>query len=271
MIDTAISVTRDVTPNADGHLVVGRHSRCDVVMHEAETVSLRHVLVRASTLDDGLPVISVLDLDSTTGFELSDGSRERAVVASGPLVFRIGAHWLVALPSSGAIPEQLQAPRIARVETSAYRVLSESVPGVSVRPLPGESSQITIVPPSNQLSDFGSLWRSGGKSFQITLESNGRRVAVNVFEREVEHGILVGRAPKCFDAGLRQILNGGVSRVHALIVRERGGVRLYDIASMNGTFCHDRRVRRVDLSDRGTRVQLAGNAPLSLTWRALSD
>src|SRR5689334_11817776 len=40
---------------AGKHVVIGRHDRCDVVLHDERAVSLRHVLLRVSALHDGFP------------------------------------------------------------------------------------------------------------------------------------------------------------------------------------------------------------------------
>jgi pSer/pThr/pTyr-binding forkhead associated (FHA) protein len=94
------------------------------------------------------------------------------------------------------------------------------------------------------------------------------RARVWLSDEDVAHGVLVGRAHKCLDAGLRAILSEHISRVHVLIRREKDAVYLYDTASTQGTFVSGARVRCVELSGEGTSVRLA-HVHLRLTWRAL--
>jgi pSer/pThr/pTyr-binding forkhead associated (FHA) protein len=269
---------REVRAERGGHVVVGRHTSCDVVIEDEDAISLRHALVRASALDDGLPVLNVMDLDSRTGFELSDGSKQRAVVATGPIVFRIGKHTLVALPSTGRLPDELCPPVVTHSAASAYRVDPRPSRAEPCPRMP--TGRITVVSTSAPLSDRRPFFRDGLSgdgargsaepfAYEVMLRAFGRSAGVALSKKDVEHGILIGRAHKCVDAGLRAILGQGVSRVHALIIREEDGVFLYDIASMNGTYHGGSRVRSVALSEGGTSVEFGGSQPVTLCWRTL--
>lgn len=57
--------------------------------------------------------------------------------------------------------------------------------------------------------------------------------------------------------------------MHALVIRERDGVRLYDIASMNGTSDGVRRVRSMTLFDTGATAYFGGQQTTAVSWRAL--
>lgn len=258
-----------MSPAMGGHVVIGRHTSCDLVLRE-ETVSLRHVLVRAWLLDDGLPVLSVLDLDSGIGFELSDGSRQRAVVATGPVVFRISTTSIVAIPSGEPLSDELAPPLVRWADLGGYAVDPRAGPAASAASR-ARSGRITAVPWSGSLSrsPAGRAAASVGGGFEMLLEADRLRASVRLSERDVDHGILVGRDPRCVDAGLRAVLDAGVSRVHALVIRERDGVRLYDIASTNGMTDGVRPVRSMTLDDAGTRAQLGGSRVTTITWRAL--
>jgi hypothetical protein len=289
MSDTVLG-SQDVRAKPSGYVVVGRHGSCDVVIDDERVVSLRHVLVRAASLDDGFPVISVLDLQTTAGFELSDGSRQRSVAATGPVVFRIGTHSLVALPSNGHYPEELPVPVVERGELAPHRVAAVPVPLVhqSAREprglAPGEAplSRITLLPHSVDLSQRRSARPSAldagapltGDGYEVILESRTRAgvslaAGVRLSKADLEHGVLIGRSDKCVDEGLRAILGDTISRVHVLVIREKGACHLYDVASLVGTFAHGQRVRCVPLSDAGTSVQLASRGGVTLHWRAL--
>lgn len=267
---------------AGEHLIIGRHTQCDLVLSSDASdmaVSLRHAIVRVWRLDDGPPLFGLLDLDSGCGFELADRSRQRAIVASGPLVFRIGATWFVALPRGERLPDELAAPVIQQSDASSYKV----DPHAEVRAFPqGPSphmptSRITVVPRSVHFVESSSPDRRGPvfgrpaepESFEIVLEKDGRAAGIRISERDVGHGVLIGRDPRCVDAGLRAAMNDGISRVHALAIRERDGVKLYDLASTNGLSQDGtQRLRCIPLRDEGTSVLIHGLGRTTMRWRA---
>jgi hypothetical protein len=264
------------------HVVVGRHDHCDVVLDDELAVSLRHVLVRVSALDDGFPVLNVLDLETSDGFELSNGSRQRCVVASGPVAFRVGSHSLVALPNGVKLDESLPSPVVDRADADPYVVHGERV---ELPPQPAGSrraSRVTVVPGSVQLEEIASKRPPGGvasagvasasdaERYEIVLEGrDGRRAGIRLGARDVEHGVLIGRSDKCLDAGVRAVLSDDVSRVHALVIREREGVFVYDAGSTNGMIADGARARCAALSDDGAEVGLGWRGQVRLRWRAL--
>jgi hypothetical protein len=261
--------SQEIYARPSGYAVVGRHGSCDVVLDEDErVVSLRHVIVRAASLDDGFPVISVLDLQTSTGFELSDGSRQRSVAATGPIVFRIGTCSLVALPSSGRFPSELPVPVVEAGDLAPHRVAAVRMAlrnvGAPARAASAQrsdrtpASRITLLPHSVILSErpsAGPLVRPAdyvltGEGYEVILESRTSpavplSAGVRLSMADLEHGVLIGRAEKCVDEGLRSILGTTISRVHVLLIREKGACHLYDC------------------------VQLASSAGVTLHWRAL--
>ena len=288
--------TLEVAAERSGYVVVGRHSSCDVVLDDELGVSLRHVLVRAAALDDGFPVLGVLDLQTGTGFELSDRSLQRSIAATGPLVFRVGTHSVVALPSTGNHPDSLPVPLVERGERVPRRIVPlrlVAVDGVAVEPQrhgPDDkgppASCITLLPNSVDLSRRRSVPMlpmlplsrdpqapapppAEGEIYEVILESTGGRAGVRFSEADLDHGVLIGRADKCVDEGLRAVLGIPISRVHVLLIREHGSCHLYDVASLNGTFANGRPVRCLPLADHGTTVCLAGRGGVTLEWRAL--
>ena len=302
MTDTVLG-SREIYARPSGYVVVGRHGSCDVVLDQEERlVSLRHVLVRAASLDDGFPVISVLDLQTTTGFQISDGSKQRSVAATGPVVFRIGTCSLVALPSTGRFPAELPVPIVEPGELAPHRIAAVPIPPpnlaglagpAGVAPAPANAhdrpsakspvSRITLLPYSVVLSErpsAGPLVRDAdyvptGEGYEVILESRPKGGApilagVRLSMADLEHGVLIGRADKCVDAGLRAILGTSVSRVHVLLIREKGACHLYDCASLVGTYVNmSQRVRCLALDDAGTTAQLAAHHGVTLHWRAL--
>ena len=275
--------SQEIYARPSGYAVVGRHGSCDVVLDQDErVVSLRHVLVRAASLDDGYPVISVLDLQTSTGFELSDGSRQRSVAATGPIVFRIGTCSLVALPSSGRFPDLLPVPVVEAGDLAPHRVAAVRIPPVMVAGDSAPASRITLLPHSVNLSQRPSAgpmvrpadYVTTGEGYEVILESRTApavptSAGVRLSMADLEHGVLIGRADKCVDEGLRSILGTTISRVHVLLIREKGACHLYDCASLVGTYSRGQRVRCLSLDDGGTSVQLASSAGVTLHWRAI--
>ncbi len=304
--------SQDVYAGPNGYSIVGRHSSCDVVLEDERVISLRHVLVRVTALDDGFPVLRVLDLQSTSGFELSDGSTQRSVAATGPVVFRIGGYSFVALPSTGKFPDALPVPLVEKGEAGGHRVVPRRIdpralgaaaaaavaavgdpaaaraPHLRLVPPPGAPpsedpprSRITSMPASVDFSQRRSSVPSftgrpadadyvvTGEGFEVVIEYGGQRAGVRLSKTDLDQGVLIGRAEKCVDEGLRSVLSRYISRVHVLLIREKGECHLYDIASLSGTFQDSRRVRSIPLVDSGTTVTLAARTGVTLHWRAL--
>ena len=280
--------TIDVPADPSGYVVIGRHESCDVVLNDELAVSLRHVIVRAASLDDGFPVLSVLDLQTSAGFELSDTSRQRSIAATGAVVFRIGTHSIVALPSTGRLDDALPVPVVEAGDLAPHRVVAVRLkegeaPAPSEGPPP---SRITLLPGSVDLARRRSSVpmvrmgdetspgprvreRAPGEDYEIILEKPGQRVGVRLSAADLEHGVLIGRSEKCVDESLLAVLGGTISRVHVLLIREEGCCHLYDVASLVGTFAGGSRVRCLPLSDDGTSAQLATRGGVTLHWRAL--
>lgn len=316
-MSNAVFGSQEVYVGPSGYAVVGRHSCSDIVLDDERDVSLRHLIVRATALDDGFPVLTVLDLQSASGFELSDGSQQRSVAITGPVVFRVGGTMLVALPSTGKYPDTLPVPLVEaggvggagghRIEAKRIdpRVLGAAaasavaaaagVKGGHLRlvpPAPADEprapqepaprSRITSLPGSIDFSRRASSVPSfsgrpsdadyviTGVGYEVVVELNGCRAGVRLTKADLEQGVLIGRAEKCVDEGLRSVLSQYISRVHVLLVCEESELRLYDTASMSGTFQDGTRIRSIPLLDSGTTVNLASRmGGVTLHWRAL--
>lgn len=258
-------------------IIVGRHDHCDLVLDDERTVSLRHVLVRVASTDDGFPVLHVLDLQTNDGFELSDGTKQRCIVGTGAIVFRVGHYSIVALPNGSHLADALPEPVVDRADANPHAVRASPVE-LAAQPASavGRASRITSLPRSVQLSELrplaGEASLSNADRYELQLAGSGRRAAVCLTAEDLERGILLGRDDKCVDAGLRDVLTltDKVSRVHALLIREESGVFLYDTGSTNGTHVDGASVRCVALSDSGTEVRLATvEGGVTLRWRGM--
>lgn len=258
-------VVGDVFVRAEpgAHAIVGRHTRCDLVLGDSDpAVSLRHVLVRAEALDDGMPVLGVLDLASVDGFALSTGERERSIVATGPCVFYVGSNALVALPNVRELPDELAAPHVDRAAANPYGGHARRVE-LGDGPPP---SRITTLPKPVHIEKSVASVAIDLDEVAIAFARGAVVAAVRVPETDLDRGLLLGRSDKCLDGGVRKVLSEGVSRVHALLVRERGELHLYDAASTNGTFCDGNRVRFATIERGRTVVRLSGWHPAIVTF-----
>jgi hypothetical protein len=195
------------------------------------------------------------------------------------VVFRIGAHSFVALPSTGRCPDALPVPLVERGELAPHRIAPKAIMNIEEPERQGPPpSRITVLPYSVVMSERRSavpLVSSHephvptGEGYEVILETPTRRVGVVFSNADLDHGVLIGRADKCVDEGLRSILGGTISRVHILLIREKGACHLYDVASLVGTYVRGRRIRCLELCDVGSVVQLASSAGVTLHWRAL--
>jgi len=238
----------DVPLDPSAFVVIGRHAMCDIVLDGDPTIALRHLLVRASRLDDGCPRLSVVDLHTHIGFEVNGARQERSMALTGPVAFRVGAYALVALPAGEALPPALPQPSQSRaLIPHPYR--------------DAPVSSITLLPRAIQLGE--SVSSSMGAGWTLTLHGARGSAALRLSALDLELGVLVGRAPKCADA-LRGVLHDGISRVHLLL---RKGVA-YDLASTQGTYTFHQRVRSVPLDDEGVDLRMGTISPVFLRWRA---
>jgi hypothetical protein len=249
----------DLVAHPRAYAVVGRHTRCDVTLPNDAAVALRHVLVRATTLDDGSPAVRVLDLRTGLGFHLDDDVERRAVVATGVLAMRLGRYALIALPSRTELPEARPAPEI--VEAATVPTAGFGSPTERERL---SRSSITCLPPAPSLDDIARDEAAPGHG-KVTLRRGGSWASVELSEEALDAGVLLGRAERC-ETRLRSVLTESVSRVHLLLLREHGVVHAFDVASMQGVYAAGERVRRVRLPEQGGTLRLASKDPVVLEW-----
>jgi hypothetical protein len=244
----------DLPAHRRAYAVVGRHTKCDVVLASDAAVALRHVLVRATSLDDGAVAVRVLDLRTGLGFYLDDDGERRALAAVGPLALRVGRYALVALPSGSQVPEERPLPQV---------VAAPAMPTHSARSS-ARITSVTTLPPAPMLQDV--LRDVSAPSFaRVTLRRGGAWASVDLPDAALDAGVLVGRADRC-ETRLRSVLTESVSRVHLLLLREHGEIHAFDVASTQGVYADGQRVRRLRLPDRGGTLRLASKDPVLLEW-----
>jgi hypothetical protein len=245
---------RDLRADPNAYVVIGRHTQCDLVLPADPAVALRHLLVRATTLDDGTPALRVLDLRTGLGFFLDDDVERRSLVATGVLAMRVGRYALVALPANVELPERRPAPEI----------LESTRPPVRGTSTGGFRTSVTNLPPAPRLDDIARGAASPGRS-RVTLHRGEEWASIDLPDTALDAGVLVGRADRC-ETRLRTVMTESISRVHLLLLRERGAVHAFDAASMQGTWLDEERVRRVRLPDQGCTLRLASKDPVTLEW-----
>jgi hypothetical protein len=252
----------DLPASSSAFAVIGRHTKCDVVLAADPAVALRHLLVRAIRLEDETVAVRVLDLKTGLGFHLDDDVERRSLVASGPLAMRVGRYAIIALPSGGTNPEQrpvaevIDAPRLPAAGASPW------------------TTRVTTLPAAPLLEDIARDVAAPGHA-RVTLRRGPAWATVDLTEENLDAGVLVGRADRC-EPKLRAAMTASVSRTHVLLLREQGDVHAFDLASTQGLYVGDvrpgedrerrRPVRRVRLPDRGGTLRLASVDPVLLEW-----
>ena len=267
--DEAHAIDLPATP--DAYAIIGRHTQCDVVLDAEPTVALRHLLVRAVVQPDGAIGVHILDLNTSLAFHVDDGGPCRSILAVGAIAVRLGPYAIIALPlEAGASPPALPKPTLSRapsmqmamLQGGPYRAPAAKDGGVL------RSSHITMLPIAPPLEDLpvgARAVRRAGNG-RVTLDGFGRTASVEVPEADLDLGVLIGRADKCVDAGLRNMLDISISRAHLLLVREAGLTYAFDLSSTRGTYAYGMRVRRVLLPDTGATLALAQPNGLRLHW-----
>lgn len=260
----------------DAFAVVGRHTRCNVVIGEDPFVALRHVLVRSIALPAGGVALRVLDLHTGSGFVLPDGSCRTSIYGEGPTAFSIGEYAVVALPTEtqgDELPGEMPAP-IVETPTAVHEQLEALALAMSpyranARPK-NRSSRITLMPSAVMVGEpmSPSLGRltSGGEHV-LTLTRRGRSATVRLAELDLACGVIIGRSEKCHSEALRRVTDENTSRVHVLILREGPTINAYDLASTQGTYAGGTFARRVALPDGGAQLALGrGDDAVQLHW-----
>lgn len=251
--------SRDLGHAPRDFAILGRHSRCDMRVLDAE-VSLRHLLIQGTRLGDGRHVVRMLDLRAQLPFHLLDDVPRRSVVATGPLVARVGRWVVVAFPIDGSTPPvDLPEAEVAEVPDLASAIRSD----------PDESSagsRISAVPRTTEMTSLEHFDVAVGDA-ALTVARGELRARVSVSRDDLERGVLIGRASRCVDGGIREVLDTHISRAHALLLSDGSDVFAYDLASTNGMYVDGRAVRSIRLDDGGTTLALAKRSGVVLRYR----
>lgn len=280
-----------------GHAIVGRHSACDVALSFAAELSLRHLLVATTRVADGARALRVLDLRASLPFYTDDGLPRRSIVATGPVVLRLGTYLFGGVPIGPDIPRALLPALMPRAIVTCAPGAPDGVSGQTTPseqstmaadeddffdpPLPAPASppriggvahaqsasphlsRVTVVPPTALLTEM--VRPDAGAAFaRLTLLREGHSASIDLPAADLDAGVLIGRSERCADGGLRRVLDGNISRIHVLLLREGDDVLVFDLCSTQGTFHDGAAVRRHRLERGGGCVSLARTNPVML-------
>lgn len=254
--------------STSGHLLIGRHQRCDLYLAHDAAISLRHGLLRASRIDRGEVRLRLLDLCSGVGFRTEDDVPCESLVTEGALMVRAGRYHLFFLPTGELASPAWSDTAKETWESFPDRVyLDRRVPDklprmAAAAPGPHPSSKGSrtthIVPPVRPLRSAEA--RGDGVVLgHLVLKSRSGRIAHVVTDEDLERGILVGRYERCQLGGAENSL----SRIHLLVLRDEQGLWAIDTASTNGTTLDGNGVRAARI-DEAQELGLGGE--MALQW-----
>lgn len=252
-------------------MVFGRHSVCAVAAPpSAAEVSLRHAVVTVRAVSHDALRARIFDLRTQHGFADETGRDLRGVTIDGTGFFRFGDLTVVALvtgedPSCFIDAEDAYQAIPARVFVEA-QTASPTDPRIRlVHPSPHESgegitfvrSQLAVMPQGADL-----LGPDEVPEGLLHVETQlGGRYSQPVGRAALCRGLLFGRYDRC-DVGRRGATDK-VSRVHLLLVRDRGELIAIDTASSNGSYSEGREFRQLSVRS-GTTIELGGE--LRIRW-----
>lgn len=269
----------DLEASPESYAVVGYHEQCDLQLPKRAGISNRHVLASCFLIGGTTPVLRLLDLHTGQPPTI-EGQPRQSICVMGPLLIGLGdtTFGCVPLPEfhqkGGILGDGQELPPF---RTSEADLPPEDMDGVPAGKAAMRMTHVTVLPRSRRLEDAVAEPRSitpramgmpASPGFaRLTLQRQQRAVSLEIGEADLYAGVLIGRSESCLDRGLRQVLSGQISRLHLLLLAEKRRVYAMDLCSTNGTWYRERRVRRVLMSDEGTRLLLSGNdSKVELTW-----
>lgn len=244
-------------------VVLGRHPACDGVFTGDEQISLRHLLA-LPWRDGGDHGVRLVDLRARLPMFFDDGRPHRSLKAHGPFTVRVGSFLLGAFSLDA--PPPTSAP-LTVVENAKADAASDEAPRARItegpyrRPITrieSLASPRTLV----EMSELRAMAAATEVSTVLVADNErGARAEVRLTNADLASGVLLGRAERCNDPGLRAVLDVEpfeVSRIHAVLIADDGAVVLYDCGSTNGTYVGAERTRSVIMRP-GVRAALSRN------------
>lgn len=258
-------------PHAIGaRVVLGRHPACDGVFSGDEQISLRHLLVLPWRDGDRYGV-RLVDLRARLPMFFDDGRPHRSLRTHGPFTVRVGSFLLGAFSLDAPLP---QTAPLTVVENGPPEVSDAARAGVAARtriaggdvgPYRRPITLIESLAAPRTLVEMSEL-RAMAAATQVTSvlvaeNERGARSELRLSNADLSCGVLLGRADRCNDVGLRAVFEVEpveVSRIHGVLICDDGEVVLYDCGSTNGTYVGKERTRSV-LMRPGVRAALSRN------------
>ncbi len=156
----------------------------------------------------------------------------------------------------GAPPVPLELPRVEQLEAPpSVSAPSPRAPDARQQTVVGHGPYrhqtfVTIMPRPSTLVELADAPGAGPRIVELVGRREGTTARVGLREEDLRAGVLVGRADKCLDRGLKQVMSLHISRLHAvLLMDDRKTIWLYDAASTNGTYVAGTRVRSATLAE----------------------
>ncbi len=190
---------------------LGRHAGVDLALPLDEALSLRHALFVVRDVQ-GAVRLTVLDLASSRGLELEPGHPLRRFDVTGAAAVRGADFVLLCVPTGEALPWDPDAPDA----WATFRAAAPLQPQPRERPRSGPRRQ-------RKVAGCFTTWLGDLRSERAVTEG------------DLARGVLVGRHPRC-DV---RVPEGGVSRVHAALLRVDEHLLLVDAGSTNGLWRPD--------------------------------
>ena len=235
--------------------ILGRHSRATLKLPETHAcIALRHLALLVSALPGGRPTARVLDLQTGVGFGDHTGRSWEAVQTSEMTYLAIGTLILMLIPTG-------QTTDLPTTFDEFWA--STGVPNWPSKvscDVDADSLQLHAYPGPQGVGQ--NLCLPGEVPLGLaTISAEGDESILHVSGRALDEGFIVGRYDRSEVGGTDT--DEGLSRVHLLVVRDRGKVLAIDTASTNGTYVGEDRIHLLDLGN-GSHIDLGG--VLHFTW-----
>ncbi len=224
---------RDIRIDGPGYAVLGSHRGCDVVLARDRGIWRRHLAAICVPVEDGRVGLRLVGLATDQPFFLDDDTPRQAVLVRGSFAMRVGRHVICGFP-------------------------------IGERADIGSPSEFTLCPPVSQLGAVSSVG-----DVRVILVRGHVGAVVDLPAAAFDGGVLIGRALRCCDEGLRRVCGDAISRGHVLIVRVGGDMLAFDLCSSNGTREAGVRVRRARLRGAAPRLQLGKDVILTIALPGL--
>jgi hypothetical protein len=242
---------------ANGYAVLGAHKRCDLVLANDACVSPRHLIAIVVPLEDQRLGLRLIDLRTDLPSIVDHDARRRSTLVRGQFALRVGRHIVCGFPIApppapgGAL--QVDATGTHQGANKVPYVGSEVVADREAR----SSGLHAIANVLTGMSDLSAPSTAGGVRLTLShlfVEGWWTGTSTEVPLEDLDDGMVLGRVHGF--AGCREPWCNTVSDTHLLLLRERGQLYAFDLASRNGTRVSGERIRRFRVAESGAQIEL---------------